>query len=274
MSDGRAKKNGSRISVSLDSLIGDGGAVRDIDEFVEGLDMTEYEIDDVASSGFLKYDTKGMIKLYIYGCRKGIFLPERLAELCRMNAEVMWLLSETTPSAEKIAEFRRENTETLRRVFREFNRRSVQREDLEGEDAVRTLESLDSRSDEYVRVLEGGEGRPSADAVQMSLEDVGTDAAETYSASLERIEKMKVRAREGYFVRDEKNFVVYCPGGLLRQKAVREDGTVTYASEKACRRCSLSRLCMTIEREYVSLDFPKGCEEIPCEGVLAEMSRK
>lgn len=47
-------------------------------------------------------------------------------------------------------------------------------------------------------------------------------------------EEMLERAKEGYFVRNP----VYCPAGeVLRQKCIKQNGSIRYANKNACRHC-------------------------------------
>lgn len=73
---------------SWDSFVDPESINRLIDAFVNSLDLTKYEVKEVAKEGRPAYDPKGMYKLYIYGNRKGIRSSRKLAESCKVNLEV------------------------------------------------------------------------------------------------------------------------------------------------------------------------------------------
>lgn len=108
---------------SLDSFVDEKSIARLIDAFVESLDLQEYGIKEPSFEGRPGYDPKGMFKLYIYGNRKGIRSSRKLAESCQINMEVMWLLGGVKPDFRTIADFRKDNIESMKKIFHEFNRR-------------------------------------------------------------------------------------------------------------------------------------------------------
>ena len=64
-----------------------------------------------------------MIKLYLYGSRKKIRSSRNLAEACRLNVEVKWLMEGLEPDFRTISDFRKENIDCMKKIFHEFNRR-------------------------------------------------------------------------------------------------------------------------------------------------------
>jgi transposase len=59
-------------------------------------------------------------ELYIYGYLNRVRSSRRLAAETHRNTEVIWLLRHLKPDFKTIADFRRENRNALRQVFREF----------------------------------------------------------------------------------------------------------------------------------------------------------
>ena len=108
---------------SWDSLVDPESIARLIDAFVESLDLSIYEIKEASSEGRPSYDPKGLLKLYIYGSRKGIRSSRRLAESCRTNLEVKWMIGGVEPDFRTISDFRKDNIECIKSIFHEFNRR-------------------------------------------------------------------------------------------------------------------------------------------------------
>ena len=108
---------------SWDSFVDPESIARLIDAFVNCLDLTKYEVKEAAKEGRPAYDPKGMYKLYIYGNRKGIRSSRKLAESCKVNLEVKWMLGGVEPDFRTISDFRKDNIDSLKDIFHEFNRR-------------------------------------------------------------------------------------------------------------------------------------------------------
>lgn len=108
---------------SLDSFVAEESIARLIDAFVESLDLRKYGVKEAAREGRPCYGPKGMYKLYIYGNRKGIRSSRKLAESCRVNVEVKWMLGGVEPDHRTISDFRKDNIDSLKEIFHEFNRR-------------------------------------------------------------------------------------------------------------------------------------------------------
>lgn len=108
---------------SWDSFVDPESVARLIDAFVNSLDLTKYKVKEAASEGRPSYDPKGMYKLYIYGNQKGIRSSRKLAESCKINLEVKWMIGGVEPDFRTISDFRKDNIDSLKEIFHEFNRR-------------------------------------------------------------------------------------------------------------------------------------------------------
>ena len=110
---------------SLDSFVDKESDARLIDAFVESLDLEDLKIikSKAASEGRPAYDPRSMLKLYIYGAEHGIRSSRKLAEACRLNVEVRWMTGAVTPDFRTISDFRKNNIDSLKEVFHEFDRR-------------------------------------------------------------------------------------------------------------------------------------------------------
>ena len=107
---------------SLEDYVSEDNPVRVIDAFVDGL--------DIKSMGFTKhtpskdgrpgYDPRDMLKLYMYGYLNKIRSSRKLRTECSRNVELMWLLGKLVPDFRCIADFRKDNAEAIKKVFREF----------------------------------------------------------------------------------------------------------------------------------------------------------
>lgn len=108
---------------SWDSFVSPESIARLIDAFVNSLELAKYGVKEAAGEGRPPYDPRGLYKLYIYGNRKGIRSSRKLAESCRVNLEVKWLMGGAEPDFRTISDFRKDNIDSLKEIFHEFNRR-------------------------------------------------------------------------------------------------------------------------------------------------------
>ena len=108
---------------SWDAFVDEHSIARIIDAFVDSLDLKDIGIREAADEGRPPYDPKSLFKLYIYGCRKGIRSSRKLAESCRVNLEVKWMIGGVEPDHRTISDFRKDNISSLKKVFHEFNKR-------------------------------------------------------------------------------------------------------------------------------------------------------
>ena len=108
---------------SWDSFVSPESIARLIDAFVNSLDLAKYGVKEAAREGRPPYDPRGLYKLYIYGNRKGLRSSRKLAESCKVNLEVKWLMGGAEPDFRTISDFRKDNIDSLKEIFHEFNRR-------------------------------------------------------------------------------------------------------------------------------------------------------
>lgn len=66
------------------------------------------------------YDPRDMLKLYIYGYLNNIRSSRRLQKEAARNVEMMWLLKKVVPDFRCIADFRKDNAEAIKNVFKSF----------------------------------------------------------------------------------------------------------------------------------------------------------
>jgi transposase len=107
---------------SLDDYVGPENPVRFIEAFVDGLDLAEAGFGRVTSkeTGRPGYAPADLLKLYIYGYLNRIRSSRRLEAETHRNIEVIWLLRHLKPDFKTIADFRRDNRNAFRPVFRQF----------------------------------------------------------------------------------------------------------------------------------------------------------
>jgi len=110
------------LAESVDDYVGPENPVRFIDAFVDSLDLASAGFARVEpeATGRLGYDPADLLKLYIYGYLNRIRSSRRLEAETHRNIEVIWLMRRLTPDFKTIADFRRDNRQAFRQVFREF----------------------------------------------------------------------------------------------------------------------------------------------------------
>ncbi len=106
---GEGRGQGTLFPVMLDDLVPGDHVCRVVNAFVNGLAMAElgFERAKAADTGRPVYDSRDLLKLYLYGYLNQIRSSRRLEAECRRNVELMWLLGRLYPGHKAIAEFRR-----------------------------------------------------------------------------------------------------------------------------------------------------------------------
>ena len=113
------------IPVCYDEMISEDNPVRVLDEFVESLDMKKLNFKNSERknnvAGRPSYNPKDMLKLYLYGYFNGIRSSRKLAKECERNIEIFWLIKELKPDFRTISNFRKDNIDKMKFVFKEFS---------------------------------------------------------------------------------------------------------------------------------------------------------
>jgi transposase len=105
----------------LEDYIAEENAVRVVDVFIDGLDLSRMGFKIVpALKGRPAYHPAIMLKLYVYGYLNRIQSARRLEREAGRNVELMWLLGRLAPDFKTIADFRKDNTKAIRMVCRGF----------------------------------------------------------------------------------------------------------------------------------------------------------
>lgn len=118
------KQNRDQIQMlSLDMFIEKDNVVRVIDLFVDVTDMEGlgFQIKGQSEEGRPAYEAQSLLKLFIYGYLNRIRSGRQLAKACTTNIELWWLLQGLRPKYRTINEFRKNNVEALKKLFRAFN---------------------------------------------------------------------------------------------------------------------------------------------------------
>lgn len=108
----------------IDEYVESDAPVRLFDAFVDSLNMDElgFVRSTPSETGAPGYDPHDLLKLYIYGYFYQVRSSRKLARECKCNIEVMWLLGKLTPDFRTISDFRKDNKESITKVYKEFNK--------------------------------------------------------------------------------------------------------------------------------------------------------
>ena len=108
---------------SIEDYVARSDPVRAYDAFVEALDFNDLGIQiDPDQVGNSEYDPKAMLKLFVYGYSYGTKSSRKLERETHHNLSFIWLMGGLKPDHKTIAEFRRKNKETLKKVLRQCAR--------------------------------------------------------------------------------------------------------------------------------------------------------
>lgn len=107
---------------TVDDYITDDNPVQFIDAFVDRLDvrLLGFKRAELEETGRPPYHPRDMLKLYIWGYLNRVRSSRCLEKESQRNVEVMWLIKKLTPDFKTIADFRKDNREALRKVYKEF----------------------------------------------------------------------------------------------------------------------------------------------------------
>ena len=107
---------------TIEEYISDDNPVRFIDAFVDQLDLQAagFQRTLPSETGRPPYAPGDLLKLYIYGYLNRIRSSRKLEQEAARNVEVMWLLRKLKPDFKTIADFRKDNRNAFKQVFREF----------------------------------------------------------------------------------------------------------------------------------------------------------
>jgi transposase len=106
----------------LDNYIDQENPVRFIDAFVDSLNLEKLGFKHALPSetGRPSYDPSDLLTLYVYGYLNQVRSSRKLERECHRNLEVMWLMKKLAPDHKTIADFRKDNVDCIKPVFKEF----------------------------------------------------------------------------------------------------------------------------------------------------------
>jgi len=119
-------KNRNQISLlpmCLDDMIPDDSEVRAIDAIVDSMDILSmgFTYSEPKETGCKPYSPIDLFKLYTYSYFNGVRSSRKIERECYRNIEVMWLINELKPDFKTIADFRKNNKNSIRQAVRKFS---------------------------------------------------------------------------------------------------------------------------------------------------------
>lgn len=105
---------------SLEEVIDPNNQVRFIDAFVAfiAIDKLGFTIKTLKKEGRPSFDTKVFLKIYLYGYLNGVRSGRDLEKECFRNLEMQWLLEGLRPNYHSITDFRKDNPQALKKLFK------------------------------------------------------------------------------------------------------------------------------------------------------------
>ena len=179
----------------VDDYIKEDSAVRFIDAYIDNLDLVKlnFTYSETKETGRKPYNPADLLKLYIYGYLNRIRSSRQLEKATHRNIELIWLMRRLQPDFKTIADFRKDNTQSIREVCRDFtllcrkldlfdreliaidgskfkasnsNRRNFTKNKL-----TRLIKKIDEEIDSYLDDLDEGDEREK-DVKQPSVEEL------------------------------------------------------------------------------------------------------
>jgi len=120
--EGIAREQAILFPETIDDYIAEDNPVQFIDAFVDSLDLRllGFKRAQPEETGRPPYHPGDMLRLYIWGYLNRVRSSRCLEKETHRNVEVMWLIKKLTPDFKTIADFRKDNRDALRRVYKEF----------------------------------------------------------------------------------------------------------------------------------------------------------
>ena len=105
---------------SLEEVIDPNNQVRFIDAFVAfiAIDKLGFKIKTLKKEGRPSFQTQVFLKLYLYGYLNGVRSGRDLEKECFRNLEMQWLLEGLRPNYHSITDFRKDNPQALKKLFK------------------------------------------------------------------------------------------------------------------------------------------------------------
>jgi transposase len=120
--EGEDRNQSTLFPECLDDYIAEDNPVRVIDVFVDELDLTRLGFGRIKPkvTGRPAYHPSMLLKVYIYAYLNRVQSSRRIEREAQRNVELMWLTERLSPDHKTISDFRKDNSQAIRGVCREF----------------------------------------------------------------------------------------------------------------------------------------------------------
>lgn len=123
--EGSSRREIDLLPACLDDYVESDSPAREIDSFVESLDLEEcgfsFPRTDTKGRGRPAYHPKSLLKLFIYGYMNGLRSGRKLEKACKLNLEVIWLMQKLRPDFKTICDFRKDNSDCFKTVAAKYS---------------------------------------------------------------------------------------------------------------------------------------------------------
>ena len=127
------RKQRTLFPQSIDEYIAQDAPVRVYDAFVDSLDFSKLGIEiEPHKVGCPQYNPQVMLKLLLYGYSYGVRSSRKLEREAHYNLSFIWLTGGLKPDHKTIAEFRKNNKVSLRKVLKQCARLCIKLDLIEG----------------------------------------------------------------------------------------------------------------------------------------------
>ncbi|MGZ3905096.1 MAG: IS1182 family transposase [Bacteroidia bacterium] len=195
----------------IDDYVREENLVRFLDAFVEIQDFRElgFKHSELNLTGRPPYNPSDLSKLYLYGYLNCLRSSRKLERECYRNIEVMWLLKNLTPDFKTIADFRKENPEAIKKLFKafvflckkldlfggelvaidgsKFKAVNSKKKNFNEEKLIKKLNEIDEKIDTYLKDLEKND---------ISEQTVNSPDAKELKEKIEQLEERKGEYQE------------------------------------------------------------------------------
>ena len=109
------------FQTNLDDIIPEDSPIRFLDTYVQKLNLEKlgFSIPELRT-GKPPYNPELLLKIYIYGYLNRLRSSRKLERECKRNTELIWLTESLAPDFKTIADFRKDNRDGIKKIFKEF----------------------------------------------------------------------------------------------------------------------------------------------------------
>jgi len=120
--EGEDRNQSTLFPECLEDYIAEDNPVRVVDVFVDEFDIAQLGFGRIEPkvTGRPAYHPSMLLKLYIYAYLNRVQSSRRIEREAQRNVELMWLTERLSPDHKTISDFRKDNSQAIRGVCREF----------------------------------------------------------------------------------------------------------------------------------------------------------